>query len=77
MLVVTRRPGESVFVGAARMKILAIEGGRVRIGFDAPADLKILRDDAIRTEARTDENGGARMPTIIVTADAVTDFNCD
>jgi len=46
MLVLTRKPGEKVVIGNnITVTILAIEGGRVRVGIDAPDDIRILRGE--------------------------------
>ena len=48
MLVLTRRPGESVLIGdGVRVRILRSSGSRVRIGIEAPADLRIVREDVL------------------------------
>lgn len=44
MLVLTRRPGEEIMIGdGIRLTILAVKGGRVRLGLLAPPDVPILR----------------------------------
>ena len=46
MLVLSRRSGESVQIGAhIEVKVLEISGGRVKLGFTAPPDVAIQRDD--------------------------------
>jgi len=54
MLVLTRKPGEGLLIGdSITIKIIEFKGGAVRIGIDAPPDLKIYRQevyDRIRTE---------------------------
>ncbi len=47
MLVITRRAGESVFIGEnITVTVTDVKGGKVSIGIDAPRDVQILRDDA-------------------------------
>jgi carbon storage regulator len=42
MLVMTRRPGDQVAIGdGIVVKVLEIKGDRVRLGIDAPADVKV------------------------------------
>jgi len=49
MLVLTRRPGESICVGnGIVVTVLSTENGRARIGIEAPRDVRIDR-----TEVRT------------------------
>lgn len=44
MLILTRKKGESVLIGKDVMvKILEVEGDRVRIGISAPNEMKVLR----------------------------------
>ena len=57
MLVLTRRREEDVVVtvqgaGTMRIRILDIIGGVVKIGFDAPHEYRILRDNAKTIEPR-------------------------
>lgn len=52
MLVLTRQPGESILIGGGIVvKVIAIDGGRVRLGIDAPEDVKILREELKSKEA--------------------------
>ena len=47
MLVLTRRVGESIVIdNQIHVTVTRIEGGRVRIGVDAPAWVSIQRPDA-------------------------------
>lgn len=44
MLVLSRRPNECIRIGNnITIKVLRIDGDRVRLGFDAPIDISILR----------------------------------
>ncbi|MCM8900476.1 carbon storage regulator CsrA [Caldicoprobacter algeriensis] len=46
MLVLTRKPGQSVVIGGnIEMKIIDIQGDQVRIGINAPKDISILRKE--------------------------------
>jgi len=52
MLVLTRRPGESICVGnGIVVTVLSTENGRARIGIEAPRDVRIDR-----TEVRAKKN---------------------
>lgn len=59
MLVLTRAPGESIKAVFSRdeplikFKIVSVRGDKVRVGIEAPAELKLWRDelDAVREEA--------------------------
>ena len=54
MLVLTRRPNESFFVGEnVNIKVLEVKGSQVKIGIDAPRDIQIVRDDVKTPVPRT------------------------
>ena len=47
MLVLTRRSGESIIIGGEiRIRVLRASGSRVRLGIEAPADVRIIREKA-------------------------------
>jgi carbon storage regulator len=46
MLVLTRRPGESIVVGEnIVVTVIEIKGGQVRIGVDAPREVDVYREE--------------------------------
>jgi carbon storage regulator len=46
MLVLTRRPGESIIVGEdIVITVIEIKGGQVRIGIDAPREVDVYREE--------------------------------
>jgi carbon storage regulator len=46
MLVLTRKPGEKVIIdGNITITLVEIKGNRVRLAFDAPAQVPILREE--------------------------------
>jgi carbon storage regulator len=46
MLVLTRKPGESVIIaGGIKVTIVSVEGNRVRLGFEAPPEVRIDREE--------------------------------
>ena len=46
MLVLSRKPGEKVVIGdAITLTVVALSRNTVRIGIDAPAHIRILRDE--------------------------------
>jgi carbon storage regulator len=50
MLILTRRPGESIQVGEdIEISVLEIRGNQIRIGINAPADVLVLRSELITT----------------------------
>ena len=53
MLVLTRRKGQRIEIGPhITVHVIAVEGGLVRIGIEAPPEVSILRDDAKVREPR-------------------------
>ena len=55
MLVLTRRPGESIVVGEnIVITVIEIKGGQVRIGIDAPREVDVYREEIY--EQVTQEN---------------------
>ena len=46
MLVLTRKPGESIMIGdGIEVQVLSVAGEKVRIGITAPRDVGIFRDE--------------------------------
>jgi carbon storage regulator len=46
MLVLTRRPGEAVWIGdEMTIIVLAVKGNQVRIGFEVPQQFEINREE--------------------------------
>lgn len=49
MLILARRPGESLYVGDnIRITILGLHGKQVRIGLELPDDMVVYRDEVYR-----------------------------
>lgn len=58
MLVLTRKPGETLMLGEdIQIKVIAIDGDQVKIGVEAPKALKIYRQEIF--EAIQQENKAA------------------
>lgn len=58
MLVLRRKVGESVLIdGRTRVKVIAIEGGRIALGFDAPDDVWIQREELVEFGRPTKKEG--------------------
>ncbi len=46
MLILTRKLGESITIGErVQIKVLSIKGGQVRLGVEAPREVKINREE--------------------------------
>jgi carbon storage regulator len=49
MLVLSRKPGEKVVIGSGVLvTVVAVKGNRVRLAFDAPGHVRILRAELTR-----------------------------
>lgn len=57
MLVLTRKTGEGISIGEGiKIRVIEIKGGQVRLGIDAPAEFRILREEIqvkVQSENRT------------------------
>jgi carbon storage regulator len=62
MLVLTRRPGQSILVGDnVELVVVRIEGDRVVLGIDAPREVRVVRAELLRdVEAENQEALAAR-----------------
>jgi carbon storage regulator len=60
MLVLTRKLGEIIRIGSrVTVRVLEIKGNQVRLGLEAPPEVKIFREEIYR--AILDENEGAAL----------------
>ncbi len=50
MLIISRKPGESVLIGQDIVVTVLEIDGKVRIGIDAPPDVTILRKEILDTK---------------------------
>lgn len=54
MLVLRRKAGEAIVLnGVVTIRVLGVEGDRVKLGIDAPPDVIVLREE-LQDEARRD-----------------------
>ena len=54
MLILTRRPGESLIIELPtgeqiKVAVLGVKGNQVRIGTDAPGDIAIMREELLES----------------------------
>jgi carbon storage regulator len=55
MLILTRRPGESILVGDdIEISVLEVRGNQVRLGINAPAEVLVLRSELLKTPPASD-----------------------
>lgn len=58
MLILTRRIGESVFIGEeVKMTVLGVRGTQVRIGINAPKEVPVHREE-IYYRIKNEQGGG-------------------
>jgi carbon storage regulator len=61
MLVLTRKPGQSIMIGdGVEVQVLSVAGEKVRLGITAPRDVSIFRNevyDRIRIESESGSGG--------------------
>jgi len=51
MLILTRKKGESIAIGDnIQIQVLNVKGGQVRIGIDAPREIKVNREERLQAE---------------------------
>ncbi len=57
MLILTRNQGESINIGeAVTVTVLGTKGGQVRLGIDAPRQIKVLRSELLDRVAPDSES---------------------
>jgi carbon storage regulator len=59
MLVLTRKPGQSIMIGdGVEVQVLSVAGEKVRLGITAPRDVPIFRNEVYeRIEEEASEEG--------------------
>ena len=54
MLILTRRPNESIIIDDdIKIRILGVRGTQVRIGFEAPEEVIIVREELLEDDNST------------------------
>jgi carbon storage regulator len=53
MLVLSRKPGETIVVGEIVFKVVEIRGGKVRVAIQAPEEIQIKRGELIEGSTET------------------------
>lgn len=63
MLILSRKPGESLIVnGDIEIKIVEVSGDKVKIGINAPKDVTILRQELCQTMESNHEAAAGVAP---------------
>ena len=58
MLVLARKQGESILIGEnIRLKVIAVRGGTVVLGFEAPRSIPIVREEIASRGPRVPQPG--------------------
>ena len=48
MLILTRKPGESIILdGGIKITVAGIQGNQIRIGIEAPKEVKVYREEVL------------------------------
>lgn len=69
MLVLTRKVGEEIVIGDnVRVRVLAIQGNQIRLGFIAPRTVNIQREELLFQEPKpaSPKNDKLPAPDVIV-----------
>ena len=63
MLVLTRKPGQSIMIGdGVEVQVLSVAGEKVRLGITAPRDVSIFRNE-VYDRIESENNRGAGTDT--------------
>ncbi len=63
MLVLTRKPGQSVFIGdSIKITLHGIRGNQVRIGIDAPSHVRIYREEIFTQIVEENKSAASDLP---------------
>jgi carbon storage regulator len=63
MLILTRKVGEMIRIGdAVIIRVLEVRGSQVRLGVEAPADVRIFREEVYQAAQNAKADGAADAP---------------
>jgi carbon storage regulator len=72
MLVLTRKLGEVIRIGdGVTVRVLEVKGNQVRLGLEAPADVKIFREEVYRAIRKENEDAALANRELIDAATTV------
>jgi carbon storage regulator len=61
MLILTRKANQAVVIdGTTTVRVLSIDGDRVKLGIDAPTEIAVVRDELLREVADENQQAAAR-----------------
>jgi len=65
MLILTRKPGQSIMLGGdIEIIVSAVDGDQVKIGIQAPKDLKILRKEMVEEVRQSNRDAAASRASL-------------
>ncbi|MDX8403090.1 MAG: carbon storage regulator CsrA [Mariprofundaceae bacterium] len=77
MLILTRKSGETITIGEnIQIRVLAVKGGQVRIGVDAPREVSVNREEVyerVQAEGGSAENKAETAAELDTNTDPGTD----
>ncbi|HJM89228.1 MAG TPA: carbon storage regulator [Dehalococcoidia bacterium] len=63
MLILTRKAEQALVIdGNTTVRVLSIDGDRVKLGIDAPAEIAVVRDELLREVAGENLEAARRSP---------------
>ena len=51
MLVLSRKPSQSIRIGSVVVTLLSVRGDKVQIGIEAPPDVRVMRQELLEAVA--------------------------
>jgi len=65
MLVLSRKVGESIVISEAiRVIVVQAKNGRIRLGIDAPPEVKVLREELTKSSCNSSPSKSAKAETL-------------
>jgi len=62
VLILSRKAGDSLMIdGGVRIVVLGVEGNSVRLGIDAPTDVRVMRSEILLQVERENERARASL----------------
>lgn len=64
MLVLSRKKSQSIRIGDdIKIKVIDVKGDRVRIGIDAPADIRVMREELFDSDPSASSESSEEQPS--------------
>lgn len=71
MLVLSRKPNESILAGSIRIRILRVNGDNVRIGIEAPLSMPVDREEVFLRKMQAGQQAATPSVTPLTSAGLV------